>query len=96
MAQLIAPRKKRQKPKRSTKRHRGCRERSEKASKYLAPFDELNTISGNDAGGGSESGGNAVNFDSDIGSGVNAVMALMTGIALLAIGAILTFPAMLG
>jgi hypothetical protein len=64
---------------------------AKKASKYLAPFDELNTISGNDAGGGSESGGNAVNFDSDIGSGVNAVMALMTGIALLAIGAILTF-----
>lgn len=69
---------------------------AEKASKYLAPFDELNTISGNDAGGGSESGGNAVNFDSDIGSGVNAVMALMTGIALLAIGAILTFSGHVG
>lgn len=69
---------------------------AKKASKYLAPFDELNTISGNDAGGGSESGGNAVNFDSDIGSGVNAVMALMTGIALLAIGAILTFSGNVG
>ena len=69
---------------------------AKKASKYLAPFDELNTISGNDAGGGSESGGNAVNFDSDIGSGVNAVMALMTGIALLAIGAILTFSGHVG
>lgn len=69
---------------------------AKKASKYLAPFDELNTISGNDAGGGSESGGNAVNFDSDIGSGVNAVMSLMTGIALLAIGAILTFSGHVG
>lgn len=69
---------------------------AKKASKYLAPFDELNTISGNDAGGGSESGGNAVNFDSDIGSDVNAVMALMTGIALLAIGAILTFSGHVG
>nr|DAL97658.1 MAG TPA: minor tail protein [Caudoviricetes sp.] len=69
---------------------------AKKASKYLAPFDELNIISGNDAGGGSESGGNAVNFDSDIGSGVNAVMALMTGIALLAIGAILTFSGHVG
>ena len=69
---------------------------AKKASKYLAPFDELNTISGNDAGGGSESGGNAVNFDSDIGSGVNAVMALMTGNALLAIGAILTFSGHVG
>lgn len=69
---------------------------AKKASKYLAPFDELNTISGNDAGGGSENGGNAVNFDSDIGSGVNAVMALMTGIALLAIGAILTFSGHVG
>ena len=69
---------------------------AKKASKYLAPFDELNTISGDDAGGGSESGGNAVDFDSDIGSGVNAVMALMTGIALLAIGAILTFSGHVG
>ena len=69
---------------------------AKKASKYLAPFDELNTISGNDAGGGSENGGNAVNFDSDIGSGVNAVMALMTGIELLAIGAILTFSGHVG
>lgn len=69
---------------------------AKKASKYLAPFDELNTISGNDAGGGSESGGNAVDFDSDIGSGVNAVMALMTGIALIAIGAILAFSGHVG
>ena len=69
---------------------------AKKASKYLAPFDELNTISGDDAGSGSESGGNAVDFDSDIGSGVNAVMALMTGIALLAIGAILTFSGHVG
>ena len=69
---------------------------AKKASKYLAPFDELNTISGDDAGGGSESGGNAVNFDSDIGSGVNAVIALMTGIALIAIGAILAFSGHVG
>lgn len=69
---------------------------AKKASKYLAPFDELNTISGDDAGGGSESGGESVNFDSDIGSGVNAVMALMTGVALLAIGAILAFSGHVG
>lgn len=69
---------------------------AKKSSKYLAPFDELNTISGDDAGGGSESGGESVNFDSDIGSGVNAVMALMTGVALLAIGAILAFSGHVG
>ena len=69
---------------------------AKKSSKYLAPFDELNTISSDDAGGGSESGGDSVNFDSDIGSGVNAVMALMTGVALLAIGAILAFSGHVG
>lgn len=75
---------------------KGVGSAAKKASKYLAPFDELNTISGNDAGGGSKSGGNSVDFDSDIGSGVNAVIALMTGIALIAIGAILAFSGHVG
>lgn len=66
---------------------------AKKASKYLAPFDELNTINGDSdsSGGSSASGGIAPDFTSTVSSGLTAVATLFTGIALLALGAVLTF-----
>lgn len=66
---------------------------AKKASKYLAPFDELNTMSGDSdsSGGASASGGIAPDFTSTVSSGLTAVATLFTGIALLALGAVLTF-----
>lgn len=66
---------------------------AKKASKYLAPFDELNTMNGDSdsSGGASASGGIAPDFTSTISSGLTAVATLFTGIALLALGAVLTF-----
>lgn len=63
------------------------------ASKYLAPFDELNTMNGDSdsSGGSSASGGIAPDFTSTVSSGLTAVATLFTGIALLALGAVLTF-----
>ncbi len=68
---------------------------AKKANKYLAPFDELNTISGGDESGGT-SGGRAPDFDGNIDNGIQAVIAIMTGVALLALGAILTFSGHVG
>lgn len=68
---------------------------AKKANKYLAPFDELNTISGDDESGGT-SGGSAPDFDGNIDNGIQAVIAIMTGVALLALGAILTFSGHVG
>lgn len=66
---------------------------AKKASKYLAPFDELNTMNGDSdsSGGASASGGIAPDFTSTVSSGLTAVATLFTGIALLALGAVLTF-----
>ncbi len=66
---------------------------AKKASKYLAPFDELNTMNGDSdsSGGESASGGTAPDFTSTVSSGLTAVATLFTGIALLALGAVLTF-----
>lgn len=66
---------------------------AKKASKYLAPFDELNTMSGDSdsLGGASARGGIAPDFTSTVSSGLTAVATLFTGIALLALGAVLTF-----
>lgn len=66
---------------------------AKKASKYLAPFDELNTMNGDSdsSGGSSASGGIAPDFTSTVSSGLTAVATLFTGIALLALGAVLTF-----
>lgn len=66
---------------------------AKKASKYLAPFDELNTMNGDSdsSGGESASGGIAPDFTSTVSSGLTAVATLFTGIALLALGAVLTF-----
>lgn len=66
---------------------------AKKASKYLAPFDELNTMNGDSdrSGGASASGGIAPDFTSTVSSGLAAVATLFTGIALLALGAVLTF-----
>ena len=73
----------------------GVGDAAKKASKYLAPFDELNTMSGNDSGGGT-GGGDAVNFNGNIGNGLQAMIALMTGVTLLAIGAFLAFSGHVG
>lgn len=66
---------------------------AKKASKYLAPFDELNTMNGDSdsSGGASASGGIAPDFTSTVSSGLTAVATLFTGIALIALGAVLTF-----
>ena len=73
----------------------GVGDAAKKASKYLAPFDELNTMSGNDSGGGT-GGGDAANFNGNIGNGLQAVKALMTGVTLLALGAFLAFSGHVG
>lgn len=59
----------------------------------MAPFDELNTMNGDSdsSGGASASGGIAPDFTSTVSSGLAAVATLFTGIALLALGAVLTF-----
>lgn len=66
---------------------------AKKASKYLAPFDELNKMNGDSdsSGGASASGGIAPDFTNTVSSGLTAVATLFTGIALLALGAVLTF-----
>ena len=66
---------------------------AKKAARQLASFDELNVLSDNSSGGGSSSG-SSPSFDTDFSSkfgGMLEGLELMTGIALLAIGAILTF-----
>lgn len=72
---------------------KGVGSAAKKASKYLAPFDELNTMNGDSdsSGGASASGGIAPDFTSTVSSGLTAVATLFTGIALLALGAVLTF-----
>lgn len=70
---------------------------AKKANKYLAPFDELNVISNNDAGGGGGgSSSSAPDFGGGTESGVQAIVGIMTGITLLAIGAMLTFSGHVG
>lgn len=75
----------------------GVGEAAKEASKYLADFDELNVMddqSSTDGGGGGASGGIEPDFSSVVGivsDGLTTVATLFTGIALLAIGAILTF-----
>ena len=72
---------------------KGVGSAAKNASKYLAPFDELNTMNGDSdsSGGASASGGIAPDFTSTVSSGLTAVATLFTGIALLALGAVLTF-----
>lgn len=70
---------------------------AKKANKYLAPFDELNVISNNNAGsGGGGSSSSAPDFSGGTESGVQAIVGIMTGITLLAIGTMLTFSGHVG
>lgn len=68
---------------------------AKKASKSLASFDTINQLSngesGASSGGGSTSGAITPDFSGLVGDGLTSVIELFTGIALLAIGAILTF-----
>lgn len=62
----------------------------------MASFDELNTMSGDSdsSGGGGVSSGVAPDFASMVSSGLTAVATLFTGVALLALGAVIAFSGM--
>lgn len=64
---------------------------ADKAGKSLASFDEINKLSDGSGGGGGGAGGEAPNFAAQIDPELASVGALFTGIALVALGAILTF-----
>lgn len=72
---------------------KGVGSAAKKASKNLASFDELNTMSGDidSSGGGGVSGGVAPDFASMVSSGLTAVATLFTGVALIALGAVIAF-----
>lgn len=73
---------------------KGVGSAAKKASQSLAGFDEINTLSSGSGGGSagsSGSGGIAPDFSGVVSGGLNSVIALFTGLALMAIGAILTF-----
>lgn len=75
---------------------KGVGSAAKKASKNLASFDELNTMSGDSdsSGGGGVSSGVAPDFASMVSSGLTAVATLFTGVALLALGAVIAFSGM--
>lgn len=63
-----------------------------KTSKSLAGFDDLNIVSDSSGQGGSDlSAGTAPDFSGVVSGSLNAIAELLTGTALLALGAILTF-----
>lgn len=66
---------------------------AKKAGKSLASFDEINKLSDNSSagGGGTGDGGTAPDFTGPIRDSLNGIVELFTGVALLALGAILTF-----
>ena len=67
---------------------------AKKAGKQLASFDELNVLNDNSSGSGSGASATAPSFDFDFAGQLGTYLEgleLLTGIALLAIGAILTF-----
>lgn len=72
---------------------KGIGSAAKKASKNLASFDELNTMSGDidSSGGGGVSSGVAPDFSSMVSSGLTAVATLFTGVALIALGAVIAF-----
>lgn len=72
---------------------KGVGSAAKKASKNLASFDELNTMSGDidSSGGGGVSGGVAPDFAGMVSSGLTAVATLFTGVALIALGAVIAF-----
>ena len=74
----------------------GVGDAAKEATRYLAGFDELNTLPDNSSGstgsgGGGASGGIAPDFTSSISDQISAIVELFTGAALLGLGAILTF-----
>lgn len=74
---------------------KGVGSAAKKAGKQLAGFDEINKISSDDAGGvgtGGAGAGIEPNFDNSfIKDGIDGVLDLLVGMALFAVGAILTF-----
>lgn len=70
---------------------KGVGSEAKKASKSLASFDEINKLSGDNSGGGSGAGGITPNFEQIVQDGISGLVALFTGIALLAVGAIFVF-----
>lgn len=64
---------------------------AKKAGKNLASFDEINKLSGDSDSGGSSSSSIAPDFRQTMQGGINSILELFAGAALLALGAILTF-----
>ena len=69
---------------------KGVGSASKKAAKSLAGFDEINQLSGG-TDSGSASTGIAPDFRGAVSAGIDGVVALFTGVALMALGAVLTF-----
>lgn len=70
---------------------KGVGSEAKKASKSLASFDEINKLSGDNSGGGSGAGGITPNFEQIVQDSISGLVALFTGIALLAVGALFVF-----
>lgn len=67
---------------------------AKKASKDMASFDTIDKLSGEDSSGGGGDGGTSGDIAPDfsfIQDGINGILGLITGAALLAVGAILAF-----
>ena len=67
---------------------------AKKASRQLAAFDELNVLNDDSGSGGASAGGTGAAFNTDFSGNLQGMLEgleLLTGAALLAIGAILTF-----
>ena len=72
---------------------KGVGSAAKKAGKNLASFDEINKLTGDSSSSGSSSGSGTIkpDFSEIISSGLDKIMEIFTGAALLAVGAILTF-----
>lgn len=70
---------------------KGVGSEAKKASKSLASFDEINKLSGDNSGGGSGASGITPNFEQIVQDSISGLVALFTGIALLAVGALFVF-----
>lgn len=68
---------------------------AKKAEKSLASFDEINQLSSPDSGGGGGGGGGAAgsapDFSGVVSGALSGIAELFTGLALMALGAVLTF-----
>ena len=72
---------------------KGVGSAAKKAGKNLASFDEINKLTGDSSSSGSSSGSGTIkpDFSEIISSGLDKIIEIFTGAALLAVGAILTF-----